>query len=199
MEISNNVCVIGAGYWGKNHIRTLNSLNKLGAIVESNIDVLDRFSQEYPNAKMYPSLDEALLNKNLEGFTVATPAETHFEIARNIIKAKKHVLVEKPLTLDIAHAQELVRLAEKNQVNLMVGHVLLFHPAIIKIKKLIKEGFANQIYTTCNTTVNPSTKMGGILSNASHSGKLRRVLNCVVIFKDYTPYSLNQLLLSWSS
>ena len=48
--------------------------------------------------------------------------------------------------------------------------------------KLIKEGFANQIYTTCNTTVNPSTKMGGILSNASHSGKLRRVLNCVVIF-----------------
>ncbi len=145
MEISNNVCVIGAGYWGKNHIRTLNGLNKLGAIVESNVEVLDRFSQEYPNVKMYTSLDEALLNQNLKGFTVATPAETHFEIARKIIKAKKHVLVEKPLTLDIAHAQELVNLAEENQVNLMVGHVLLFHPAIIKIKKLIKEGLIGRL------------------------------------------------------
>jgi UDP-2-acetamido-3-amino-2,3-dideoxy-glucuronate N-acetyltransferase len=134
------ICVVGAGYWGKNHIRTLHGLGALGGIVEMNREVLSELSSKYPDVKTYTKLDDALTNNEFAGFTVATPAKTHYNIAIKIIKAKKHVLVEKPLTLNIEHAEELVNLADENNVNLMVGHVLLFHPAIRKIKELIEDG-----------------------------------------------------------
>ena len=138
--LNKNVCVIGAGYWGKNHIRTLNELGYLGGIVETNQETLNGFSEQYPDVKGYLSLDDALKNKELKGFTVATPAETHYPLAKKIMEAGKHVLVEKPLTLNIDDAENLVKLAVENNVNLMVGHVLLFHPAIRKIKALIDSG-----------------------------------------------------------
>jgi len=133
-----NVCVIGAGYWGKNHIRTLYELGYLGGIVESNQETLIQFSEQYPHIKGYLSLDDALINGQFSGFTVATPAETHYPLAKKIMEAGRHVLVEKPLTLEEYHARELVQLSEEKNVNLMVGHVLLFHPAIRKIKTLIE-------------------------------------------------------------
>lgn len=134
------VCVVGAGNWGKNHIRTLYELDALGGIVENNTAVLQDISKSYPNVESYQSLEDALINDDFSGFTVTTPAETHFELSKEIIEAKKHVLVEKPFTLNIENADELVKLADNNNVNLMVGHVLLFHPAVIKIKDLISVG-----------------------------------------------------------
>ncbi len=136
---NHSVCVIGAGYWGKNHIRILNELGYLGGIVESNPDILTRLEGQYPDVKGFISLDEALQEKSFLGFTVATPAATHYPLAKKIIEAGKHVLVEKPFTLQNDHAQELVRLSEVNNINLLVGHVLLFHPAIKKIKNLIEK------------------------------------------------------------
>lgn len=138
--MNNNICVVGAGYWGKNHIRALHGLGLLGGIVESDSEVLSRFSDQYPEVSTYQDLDEALQNITFNGFTVATPAKTHHNIAGKIIRSGKHVLVEKPLALNIEDAVELIDLARKHTVNLMVGHVLLFHPAIRKIKNLIKEG-----------------------------------------------------------
>jgi len=138
--MAKKICVVGAGYWGKNHINTLHTLGALGGIVEPNNDVLAQFSQRYPGIKTFTKLEYALSDNNFSGFVVATPAVTHFEIAIKIIKAGKHILVEKPLTLNIGHAEQLVKLADKNNINLMVGHVLLFHPAIIKIKELITDG-----------------------------------------------------------
>ena len=135
-----NICVVGAGYWGKNHIRTLHKLGALGGIVDSNKNALDRFKVEYPTVNCFLSLDDALEDRHFLGFTVATPAETHYKIAKKIIENSKHVLVEKPLALNIDNAKELVQLANLNGVNLMVGHLLLFHPAIIKIKKMISDG-----------------------------------------------------------
>ncbi len=132
--------MVGAGYWGKNHIRTLHELGLLGGIVESNSAVLKRFSDEYPEVNTYENIDYALQNEKFDGFTVATPAETHYGIAKEIIQSGKHVLVEKPLTLNIEDAAELVDLARIHNVNVMVGHVLLFHPAIQKIKKMIDDG-----------------------------------------------------------
>ncbi len=108
--------------------------------MESNQETLIRFTDQYPDVKGYLSLDDALINEQLSGFTVATPAETHFPLAKKIMAAGKHVLVEKPLTLEEGHAEELVGLSEENNVNLMVGHVLLFHPAIRKIKAFIDSG-----------------------------------------------------------
>ena len=137
--LNKKICVVGAGYWGKNHIRTLHELGALGGIVETNSKLLERFSKKYPDVSTYQNLEDTLDNNKFAGFTVATPAETHFNIAAKIIQAGKHVLVEKPLALTIEDAEELVKLAEKYSVNLMVGYVLLFHPAIIKIKELIND------------------------------------------------------------
>ncbi len=149
------VCVIGAGYWGKNHIRTLHELGFLGGIVESNQETLNRFAEQYPNVKGFLSLNEALREVSFLGFTVATPAETHYQLAKKIIEAGKHVLVEKPFTLQNDHAEELVRLSEKNNVNLMVGHVLLFHPAIKKIKNLIEENKIGKLQYIYSNRLNP--------------------------------------------
>lgn len=137
---SKNVCVVGAGYWGKNHIRTLYELGALGGVVDLDQSALENFKKTYPAVKCFLSINKALKDSQFLGFTVATPAETHYEITKKIILAKKHVLVEKPFTLNIEDAEELLALGKEKKINIMVGHVLLFHPAIRKIKKLIEEG-----------------------------------------------------------
>ena len=126
--MNKNICVVGAGYWGKNHIRTLKRLNALKGIVELDDNILKNFLNKYPGVQGYSSIEDALLG-DYDGFIIATPAKTHFEIAKIIIKAQKHLLIEKPMTLSIEEARELVVLSEINKVNVMVGHVLLFHPA----------------------------------------------------------------------
>jgi len=136
---SRHICVVGAGRWGKNHIKTLHELGCLAGIVEANADVRAEFQEKYPEVKTFATIRDAI-KEDFDGFTVATPAETHFKIAEFIITHKKHVLVEKPLTLKASEARRLKELAEENNVNLMVGHLLLFHPAIRKIKELIKKG-----------------------------------------------------------
>jgi len=138
--LKNNICVVGAGYWGKNHIRTLYKLNALGGIVENKSSVLSDLKKRYLNVPIFRNIDDALSFDKFHGYTVATPAETHYDLSKQIINSKKHVLIEKPFTLNVEHAEDLVNLAKKNKVNLMVGHSMLFHPAIIKIKELLSSG-----------------------------------------------------------
>ena len=133
------VCVVGAGYWGMNHIRTLNQIGALKGIVETDKNILESLSVEYPDVECFENINPAL-NEGYDGFTISTPAETHHQIAKTIIMAGKHVLIEKPMTLNVADSEELVSLSNKYGVNLMVGHVLLFHPAVIKIKEIIDAG-----------------------------------------------------------
>ena len=134
-----NVCVIGAGYWGKNHINTLHEMGIDVGIVDPNMRALDFFSDKYPKNRTYKDLTEVLLD-DYGAYVVSSPAETHFHIAKKLISAKKHVLLEKPMTLSVSQAEKLVYLAEKNKTTLMVGHVLLFHPAITKMKEIILKG-----------------------------------------------------------
>lgn len=133
------IAVVGAGRWGKNHIETLNSLGYLGGVVESDDNTLSKLKDKFANVRMFSKLEDAL-KEDFGGFTIATPAETHFEITERILKSKRHVLVEKPIAMKVAEAKKLKQLADENQVNLMVGHLLLFHPAIRKIKALIVNG-----------------------------------------------------------
>ena len=133
MQSQYKICVIGAGYWGKNHIRTLNELGLLGGIVDSDQSLLENFRNKYPGVKTFVNINE-VIKENFDGFTVATPVKTHYEISKYLIEHGKHVLVEKPITLNVREAKELKILADKQNVNLMVGHVLLFHPAIRKMK-----------------------------------------------------------------
>ena len=137
--LKKRICVVGAGNWGKNHIKTLHKLNSLGGIVDRDEKLLNAFRKKYPEATIYSKLEDAF-EGHYDGFIVATPAETHFKIAKTIILKKKNLLVEKPLTLSAQDALELVHLAKENDVSLMVGHVLLFHPAINKIKEIIESG-----------------------------------------------------------
>ena len=137
--MNKKICVVGAGRWGKNHIKTLHELDFLAGIVEADSDTRNLFKEKYPGVKTFSTIRDAV-EKDFDGFTVATPAETHYKIAEFIITRKKHVLVEKPLTLKASEARRLKELAEENNVNLMVGHLLLFHPAIRKIKELIQKG-----------------------------------------------------------
>ena len=135
--MNKRICVVGAGYWGKNHINTLDRLKSLGGIVDSNPSTLEFFSNKFKNVSLYSNLDESF-NDNFDGYIVSSPAKTHYQLARKIILNKKPILIEKPLTLRIDESEELLRLSKDCEVFAMVGHVLLFHPAIIKIKQLIK-------------------------------------------------------------
>ena len=153
---SRRICVVGAGRWGENHIKTLHELGCLAGIVEANADVRAEFKEKYPDVMIFANIRDAI-REDFDGFTVATPAETHFEIAEFIISRKKHVLVEKPLTLKAKEARRLKELAEENSVNLMVGHLLLFHPAIRKIKELIEKGKIGKLQYIYSNRLNLGT------------------------------------------
>jgi len=133
------ICVVGAGRWGMNHIRTLDKLGVLGGIVEVNENRHGDLKEQWPDIPVFQRTKEAL-ETDFDGFTVATPAAFHYEIAKLLMKNRKHVLVEKPITLESEQARHLKKISEDIGVSLMVGHVLLFHPAIQKIKELIKSG-----------------------------------------------------------
>jgi len=153
---SRRVAVVGAGRWGINHVNTLRTLGCLGGIVESNDEISSRLEGQYPDVKIYSRLEDALKD-DFDGFTVATPAETHYAIAESILKSKRHVLVEKPIALRVEEAIRLKELAEKNAVNLMVGHLLLFHPAIRKIKDLIDSGKIGKLQYVYSNRLNLGT------------------------------------------
>ena len=131
------IAVIGGGRWGRNHMRTFNNLGVLAAAVEINPQRRSELSDEFPDLPVHDSLEPILNDKKIIGASVVTPSETHYEVARHLLKAGKHILVEKPLALFSSHAEEMIELADKNKLVLMVGHLLLYHPAIVKIKEMI--------------------------------------------------------------
>ncbi len=154
--MSKRICVIGGGRWGGNHIRTLAELGNLGGFVEPVAARRSELGLAYPDAKTFESVEAALAD-GFDGFTIATPAETHFEIARQVIEAGRPVLVEKPLTLRSEDARSLVALARERGVPLMVGHVLLFHPAIGKIREMIDAGKVGRLQYVYSNRLNLGT------------------------------------------
>ena len=147
------ICVVGAGRWGKNHIKTLNDLGCLGGIVDSEESALIKYSN-WKNLFLYSDIQDAISEKYFDGFVVATPPKTHYQLTKMILNNDKHVLVEKPLTLKYEQSEKLVNLAMKKELKLMVGHVLLFHPAIKKIKELIVSGEIGDLQYIYSNRVN---------------------------------------------
>ncbi|MBX3396827.1 MAG: Gfo/Idh/MocA family oxidoreductase [Phycisphaerae bacterium] len=154
--MSKRICVIGAGRWGRNHIKTLDALGSLGGIVEATEAGRDAMLAAYPSAKIFCDVRESL-DDGFDGYTIASPAETHFEIAKLLIENGKPVLVEKPITLNAADAHALNRLAKERKVPLMTGHVLLFHPAISKIKEMIDGGKIGKLQYLYSNRLNLGT------------------------------------------
>ncbi len=137
--MNKRICVVGGGRWGQNHIRTLNGMGCLSAIVESNAERLQEYLARYPNVTGYTDIEDAAAAR-YDGYTVAVPAEFHYSIGKKLLENGLNVMMEKPMTLTSAESEELVALAKRHQARLMVGHVLLFHPAIRKIKEMIDGG-----------------------------------------------------------
>ncbi|MFQ5412483.1 MAG: Gfo/Idh/MocA family oxidoreductase [Phycisphaerae bacterium] len=154
--MSKRVCVVGAGRWGMNHVRALASLGALGGVVDPDRDARARVDAAYPEIATFDDIADALA-AGFDGYTVATPAETHFDLARRILTTLAPALVEKPLTLSSADARILHALADENKVNLMVGHVLLFHPAIRRIQSMIDTGKIGKLQYLYSNRLNLGT------------------------------------------
>lgn len=144
------VGVVGAGAWGKNHVKTLHEMGVLGGVVEMAEPLREAVRSDFPGVPVFSSLEEALADEamtGVEAFVVATPAPTHAAVAETLFGAGRHVLVEKPMTLDVADAERIVRAAESAGKTLMVGHLLLFQPAIQFIKTYLDEGRLGRVRT----------------------------------------------------
>lgn len=138
------VGVIGAGNWGKNLVRNFYRLGELAAVAELNPDIRQRLSAEYPGVLLYGDHRD-LLAKDVPAVAIATPAQTHYRIAREALLAGKDVFVEKPLALSKAEAAELVEIAARQNRILMAGHLLLYQPAVRRIKECIESGALGRI------------------------------------------------------
>jgi UDP-2-acetamido-3-amino-2,3-dideoxy-glucuronate N-acetyltransferase len=125
--------VVGYGNWGKNHVRVLSELN----LLEGVYDKLFSSSDSSKKIKFYDQLDDLI--KNVDGLIISSPATTHFEIAKEALKFTD-VLIEKPIAMKTSDVLELQKLEKKYKKLIVVGHQLHFHPAIIEMQKIIKEG-----------------------------------------------------------
>ncbi|HMK37302.1 MAG TPA: DegT/DnrJ/EryC1/StrS family aminotransferase [Desulfomonilaceae bacterium] len=139
------VAVVGAGYWGKNHVRNFWELGALEQVCDLDKDLLNKTASQYPGVHCTNSYGDVLSNDKIKGIVLATPASTHYKLARAAIEAGKDVLVEKPLALNIDDAEHLVSLAEDRKAVLMVGHILLYHPVVLKLKELVDSGYLGKI------------------------------------------------------
>ena len=136
------VAIIGAGRWGFNHVRTANSIleSKNITVFDSRPEIKEKISELNPEINFTSNFDVILNDKRINAVVIATPAETHFEIAKKCLENEKNLLVEKPITLLSEEAEELHKLSVKLNLKLMVGHVLLYHPAILRIKEGLDGG-----------------------------------------------------------
>src|SRR3954471_1257305 len=132
-----NVAVVGMGYWGKNLVRVFNELGALRTICDSNARVEEVCKTDYPEAKFSYTFKSVLSDPEIAAVALATPAVSHYDMAKAALEAGKDVFVEKPLAVEVEQGQELVRLAEAKGRILMVGHILRYHPAIVKLQELI--------------------------------------------------------------
>ena len=150
------ICVVGAGKWGKNHIATLDELNSLGGVVDNDRGILCKLKKKYPGIKLFDNIKSAMKH-DFDGFIVATQAETHFNLGYKLLSSNFPVLIEKPLALNTKDAEALVKIKEEKDVTLMVGHLLLFHPAIQKIKELLISGRIGKLQYLYSNRLNLGT------------------------------------------
>jgi predicted dehydrogenase len=148
--------VIGYGYWGPNVVRNLRSLEstKVVAICDQNEPALRRAKQAYPDVLVTSDCSELLSSPGIDAVAVITPVWTHFELTRNALRNGKHVFVEKPFTSTSAQAEELIELAERKNLQIMVDHTFLFTGAVRKIRQLIDDNTLGKLYYYDSTRVN---------------------------------------------
>src|SRR5690349_8513798 len=171
-----NVCVVGCGHWGKNLVRNFHALGNLHSVCERNPALLDRFQNEY-RVRGFSSVTEALEDPEVDAIVVAAPAAEHKPIALAALEAGKDVFVEKPLALRWQDGVEMTVAARRYNQILMAGHLLIYHPAVIKIKELLDRGELGRLEY--------------IYSNRLAMGKIRREENALWSF---APHDISVIL-----
>lgn len=177
MAIEKNIACIGAGYWGKNLIRNFSEIGALAAICETDAARCKEFAQKYPDVGLSGSIQGVLADSKIRAVVIATPAATHAALVRQALLAGKDVFVEKPLALSLEEGAPLVELARTKGRILMVGHLLWYHPAVLKLSELVKSGDLGRIQY--------------IYSNRLNLGKIRAEEN---ILWSFAPHDISVIL-----
>ncbi len=174
---SARICVVGCGYWGRNLVRTFSSIHRLYGLCDADTDRLNVLSGGFPGVKLFADYEEALKDVDVTAIALATPAESHYELALAALRAGKHVFVEKPLALDWQDGVEMTAMAHDRNRVLMVGHLLQYHPAVTRLKQLVSSGVLGRIEY--------------IYSNRLSMGKIRREENALWSF---APHDISVIL-----
>lgn len=150
------IAIAGYGYWGPNLARNFAETEgaSLAMVCDADTRRLALAQKRFPALACATDFDEALRNPDVNAVAIATPVHTHYELAKRAIKAGKHVLVEKPLTSRVDQAEELVALAEKNGVVLMVDHVFIYSPPVQKMKELVAQGRLGKLFFIDSVRIN---------------------------------------------
>ncbi|MCX7720173.1 MAG: Gfo/Idh/MocA family oxidoreductase [Dictyoglomus thermophilum] len=148
------VGLIGLGYWGKNILRNLYELGVLHTACDFSHEVIEERKRSFPEVSYTTDFNDLLSNSEIKAIAIATPAVTHYELAKKALLAGKDVFVEKPMTTSVKEGEELVKIAEEKNKIIMVGHILQYHPAVTKLKELISQGLIGEIIYIYSHRVN---------------------------------------------
>ncbi len=148
--------VIGYGYWGPNIVRNFNVANGCRVTMVCDMNKLnhDKITKAYPHMKVTTESFELIKDSEVDAIAIATPVFTHYELAKKAIEEGKSVFIEKPFTSTVAEGEELVELAEKRKVKIMVDHTFLYTRAVQKIKQLIEDSVLGNLYYFDSVRVN---------------------------------------------
>jgi len=151
------IAQVGVGIWGQNHTRVFSNINgcHLKVCCDKKKESLDKASAiSHKSLLVTDNFDDIIQDKAIDGVVITTPAATHAELALRTLESGKHVFVEKPLALNLGDAKKMIESAHRNKKILMVGHLLLYHPAVKMLKSYIKDGSLGDIYYIYSTRVN---------------------------------------------
>jgi UDP-2-acetamido-3-amino-2,3-dideoxy-glucuronate N-acetyltransferase len=171
------IAVVGAGHWGKNLVRNVHALGALAAVHDAAPETREALSRTYPGCLVADDIERIWADGTLPAVMIATPAATHGALVAAALRAGKHVFVEKPLCLDLAEAATLKAEARRAGRVLMVGHLLLYHPAFRALRKAVAAGELGAIRY--------------IYSNRASLGKIRREENALWSF---APHDISMIL-----
>lgn len=184
-----NIGIIGIGYWGPNYVRVINELSSTDKSIclyaccdidQNKLNIIKRTLGRNNQVKMVSDYKELLSDPKIDAIIISTSASTHYDIAKNCLEAQKDILVEKPLTLSVKEAKELIKIANSTNRILMVGHTFQFNPAVQNMKQRIDRGEIGKIYYI------HSSRMG--------LGPIRRDVNVLWDFTAHDIYILLYLL-----
>ena len=171
MNETRHVALLGCGYWGKNLARNLHELGVLQLVCDPAESGRIAAAENAPGVSISSEFNDALKSDDIEAVAIATPAETHFELVSAALKVGKDVFVEKPLALQASEGEQLKDLAPERGCILMVGHLLEYHPAVVRLHELVDAGElgnVNYIYSNRLNFGKVRTEENALWSFAPH-------------------------------